>query len=212
MRTRSARSSTVSSCGVQRADQLAEVARPPVDRLEDDGDAVPLGVARRQRLQRRDRLRLSGRPFQHLGVAIDRRDDVIQPLVLDPGEAQPGRVAFARVADAIQGGGQVIGQLVPLPLRAEQPFQLRGGRRDRRGRRPSPRAASRSRARGCPASPRRASRSGAAAPASPPDRRRARPPRRSARAAPARRPSAPAPPRTVCATSRSSGRASNSRR
>ena len=33
-----------------------------------------------------------------------------------------------RIGEAIEGGGQMIGELVPLPLRAQQPFQLRGGR------------------------------------------------------------------------------------
>ena len=79
-----------------------------------------------QRLQRRDGVRLSGRPFQDLGVAIDRRRDVVELLVKDPGQPQPDGVGLARVADAVQRRREVLGQLVPLPLGAEQAFQLRG--------------------------------------------------------------------------------------
>ena len=104
---------------VQRADQLAEVARPPVDRLEDDGDAVALGVRARQRLQRRDGVRLAGRPLQDLRVAVDRRGRGRPASRAGSAPAAAGRRrARARRVMRSSVAGQVIGQLVPLPLGA----------------------------------------------------------------------------------------------
>jgi hypothetical protein len=70
---------------------------------------------------------LPGRPFQHLGVPVDRADHVVQLFVKDPRQPQPHGRDLSLIADAIQRRGQVIGQLVPLPLGAQQPFQLGGG-------------------------------------------------------------------------------------
>ena len=119
------RSSTDSSCASSAPTSLLRSPRPPVDRLQDHRDAVPLGRRARQRLQRRDRLRLSGRPLQHLGVTIDRRGDVVQ-LARAGSAARRSLTASPSRAfgEAVERRRQVIGQLVPLLLGAQQPLQL----------------------------------------------------------------------------------------
>ena len=163
------------------ATSFAEIARPPVDRLQDDGDAVRSTSPAASASSAATACGCPGVRSQHVGVAIDGRDHVIQ-LGSYWIRARRNRAAsrFARIADAIEGGGQQIGQLVPLapPRPAAAPAPRRSPDRwDRRS------IASRSvpiaRLRlvelllvelRAPAQEREAS---------PPDRRRARPPRRT---------------------------------
>ena len=215
MRTRSARSSTELELRVERAHQLAEVARPPVDGLEDDGDAVALCPAARHPLERRD-----GVPLRPACAAGPRRSDrrPRPDVVRAPsrGSCASRSVTASRSGVsviAVDPRGQQIGEIVPLRRRRRA-----GARAPRRRRGPpdrprAPRAASRWRDRDRRAAPRRAWRSGEAAPTCAAGIDRA--PRllvdQLAQLAP-RAPALERRPRTARATSRSSGRASKRRR
>ena len=88
------RSSADSQLRLQRADQLVEIARPPVDRLEDHRHAVALvGVAGQplEGADRRRRVARGRRAREDLGVAIDGARGVADPIRQDrpPGAAWP---------------------------------------------------------------------------------------------------------------------------
>ena len=65
--------------GVQRPDQLLQVVRAAVDRLQRDGDLEALDPGAGQRLERRDRLAVIRGPRQDLGVTVDGRGRILQP-------------------------------------------------------------------------------------------------------------------------------------
>ena len=113
--------------GVERPDQLAEVPRPPVDGLEDHGDAVAFPAPGGQPFERRDRIALGGRALQDLGVTIDGRRRVPDLALEDLRETQRHRVALRSLLDPVETRAEQVRQVVPLARRREQAFELGGG-------------------------------------------------------------------------------------